>query len=116
LLLRDRDTFVQLHPRNELYFREHHENENPGSLIPSVRVPVQQESPLRRWKLLPTCLLGKGFLILRYQGGQLSLHLQMQKSVSVCYPGEMKRRKKTISRVQNLLLVEDLEFTTERGL
>jgi hypothetical protein len=40
----------------------------------------------------------------------------MQKSVSVCYPGEMKRRKKTISRVQNLLLVEDLEFTTERGL
>jgi hypothetical protein len=40
----------------------------------------------------------------------------MQKSVSVCYPGKMKRRKKTISRLQNLLLAEDLEFTTECGL
>jgi hypothetical protein len=40
----------------------------------------------------------------------------MQKSVSVCYPGEMKRRKKTIIRVQNLILVQDLEFTTKSGL
>jgi hypothetical protein len=40
----------------------------------------------------------------------------MQKSVSVCYPGKMKRRKKAMSRVQNLLLVEDLEFTAEHGL
>jgi hypothetical protein len=54
--------------------------------------------------------------MLRYQRGYVSLHLQMQKSVSVCYPGEMKRRMKTISRAQNLLLVEDLEFTTEPGL
>jgi hypothetical protein len=50
--------------------------------------------------------------MLRYQRGYVSLHLQMQKSVSVCYSEEMKRRK-TISMVQNLLLVEDLEFTTE---
>jgi hypothetical protein len=28
----------------------------------------------------------------------------------------MKRRKKAMSRVQNLLLVEDLEFTAEHGL
>jgi hypothetical protein len=48
LLLRGRDTSVQLHPWKELYSGEHHENEKPGSFIPSVRVPVQQERHLRR--------------------------------------------------------------------
>jgi hypothetical protein len=99
LLLRGRHTSVQLHPWNEFYSGEHHGSEKPGSFIPSVRVPAQQERHLRRQKLLPTCLLGKGFLMLRWQRGHLSLHLQMQKSVSVCFPGEMKRRKKTISRM-----------------
>jgi hypothetical protein len=48
LLLRGRDISVQLHPWNELYSGEHHGNEKPGSFIPSVRVPAQQERHLKR--------------------------------------------------------------------
>jgi hypothetical protein len=62
LVQRSRDTSVQLHPWNELYSVEHHGNEKPGSFISSVRIPAQQERLLRRGNVLPTCLLGKGFL------------------------------------------------------
>jgi hypothetical protein len=65
LLLRGRDISVDLHPWNELYSVEHHGNEKHGSFIPNVRVAAQQERHLRRGKLLPTCLLGNGFLMLR---------------------------------------------------